>query len=148
MDPREIAALARESAEETERRRRLAGDLVVRMRDSGLMVAGAPREVGGLELPPGEALAAAEVIACGDTSAGWCVSIAATSSLLAAYLPDDTRAELFADPRMIAAGVWAPRGRGRPTDGGIVVSGRWAYCSGISDASVFFAGCMVGDAKV
>ena len=48
---------------------------------------------------------------------------------------------------MIAAGVWAPRGRARPADGGVVVSGRWAYCSGITDAAVFFAGCIVGDGQ-
>jgi alkylation response protein AidB-like acyl-CoA dehydrogenase len=107
------------------------------------MVAGVPSEVGGLELAPGLALRCAEEIARGDASAGWCVSIAATSSLLAAYLPSEARAGLFDDPRKIYAGVWAPRAKGRPVDGGISVSGRWAYCSGISDSAVFFAGCIV-----
>jgi alkylation response protein AidB-like acyl-CoA dehydrogenase len=144
----EIAALARELAPETERERRLAGDLVARLRDSGLMLAGAPREVSGLELPPGDALACAEEIATGDASAGWCVSIAATSSLLAAYLPDASRSDLFAGPHVIASGVWAPRGRARSTDGGLVVSGRWPYCSGIAHADLFFAGAIVDDAKV
>jgi alkylation response protein AidB-like acyl-CoA dehydrogenase len=76
------------------------------------------------------------------------VAIADTSSLLAAYLPEEARGELFGDPRRIAAGVWAPRGKGTPADGGIVVSGRWPYCSGIKHSEVFFAGCIVGDAKV
>jgi alkylation response protein AidB-like acyl-CoA dehydrogenase len=140
---REISALARELAPETERQRRLSDDLVSQLRASGLMLAGAPREVGGLELAPGIALGCAEEIARGDASAGWCVSIAATSSLLAAYLPAEDRGELFGDPREIAAGVWAPRGKGRPVDGGVVVSGRWAYCSGITQAAVFFAGCII-----
>src|SRR5438105_12034050 len=109
------------------------------------MLAGAPREVGGLELAPGLALRSAEAIARGDASAGWCVSIAATSSLLAAYLGPEGRADLFDDPRRIAAGVWAPRGRARPVDGGIQVSGRWPYCSGITHAEAFFAGCIVED---
>jgi indole-3-acetate monooxygenase len=139
----EISALARELAPETERQRRLSDDLVSRLRESGLMLAGAPREVGGLELAPGAALQCAEEIARGDASAGWCVSIAATSSLLAAYLPAETRAELFDDPRGIAAGVWAPRGQARPVDGGVEVSGRWPYCSGITHAAVFFAGCII-----
>jgi alkylation response protein AidB-like acyl-CoA dehydrogenase len=139
----EISALARELAPETEIQRRLSDDLVLRLRASGLMLAGAPREVGGLELAPGVALRCAEEIARGDASAGWCVSIAATSSLLAAYLPPENRAELFDDPQRIAAGVWAPRGKARPVDGGVVVSGRWAYCSGIADAAVFFAGCII-----
>src|SRR2546421_10943645 len=114
----EISELARSLAPETERQRQLGDELLARLRGSGLMVAGAPREVGGLELARGLALGCAEEIARGDASAGWCVSIAATSSLLAAYLPADSRAELFGDPREIAAGVWAPRGKGRPVDGG------------------------------
>lgn len=140
---REISELAGELATETERRRRLADELLLRLRSSGVMLAGAPGEAGGLELPPGIALRCAEEIARGDASAGWCVSIAATSSLLAAYLPVEGRAELFDDPQGIAAGVWAPRGRAQTVDGGVLVSGRWAYCSGIDHAGVFFAGCLI-----
>ena len=140
---REIFDLARELAPETEGQRCLADDLVAALRASGLMMAGAPREVGGLELAPGLALRCADEVARGDASAGWCVSIAATSSLLAAYLPGESRTELFDDPRGIAAGVWAPRGKGQTVDGGVVVTGRWAYCSGIRHAGVFFAGCIV-----
>src|SRR5436309_5203588 len=124
----EIAGLAEALAPETERERRLPEELLSRLRASGLMLGGAPHEVGGLELAPGALLGSAEEIAAGDASVGWCVSIAATSSLLAAYLPDESRAELFGDPELIAAGVWAPRGKATPVDGGILVSGRWPYC--------------------
>jgi alkylation response protein AidB-like acyl-CoA dehydrogenase len=141
----ELSALARELAPETERKRALPDELVSRLRESGLMLGGAPREVGGLELAPGDLLRSAEEIASGDASAGWCVSIAATSSLLAAYLPEEVRAELFDDPRLIAAGVWAPRGRATPVDGGVVVTGRWPYCSGIAHSQLFFAGCIVSE---
>ncbi len=145
---REISALARKLAVETERARQLPEELVTRLRDSGLLRAGAPLEVDGLELPPGPALACAEEIAKGDASAGWCVSIAITSSLLAAYLPSDSRDELFGGGRGVASGVWAPRGRARRTKDGVTVSGRWAYCSGIAHADLLFAGCLVeGDAR-
>lgn len=139
----DISVLAGELAAETESRHRLADELVARLRDSGLLRAGAPFEVGGLELAPGSALRCAEEIARGDASAGWCVSIAITSSLLAAYLPAEGRAELFGDGRRIAAGVWAPRGRARPVDGGVAVSGRWAFCSGITHSDLMFAGCFL-----
>jgi indole-3-acetate monooxygenase len=139
----EISELARSLAPETERQRQLPAELLSRLRASGLMMAGAPREVGGLELAPGLALRCAEEIARGDASAGWCVSIAATSSLLAAYLPAESRDQLFADPQGIAAGIFAPRGKARAVDGGVIVSGRWAYCSGIMHASVLFAGCFI-----
>jgi indole-3-acetate monooxygenase len=139
----DISALARDLATETERQRRLPEELLSRLRESGLMLAGVPRDVGGLELAPGVALRCAEEIARGDASAGWCLSIAATSGLPAAYLPAESRAELFGDPQEIPAGVWAPRGKARPVDGGFLVNGRWPYCSGITHAAVFFAGCTV-----
>jgi hypothetical protein len=47
----------------------------------------------------------AETVATGDASAGWCVSINATSSLLAAYLPATGAAEVFDDPGSVACGV-------------------------------------------
>jgi indole-3-acetate monooxygenase len=73
------------------------------------------------------------------------VSIAITSSLCTAYLPAESRAELFGNGQGIAAGVWAPRGKARPVKDGFVVSGRWAFCSGIAHSDLLFAGCFVED---
>jgi alkylation response protein AidB-like acyl-CoA dehydrogenase len=142
---RRIGDLARGMAGRIDAERRLPIELVDVLRDSGLLRAGAPEEVGGLELSPGAALHCAEAVARGDASAGWCVSIAITSSLLVAYLPASSRDELFGDGRGVAAGVWAPRGTARRVSGGVVVSGRWAFCSGISHADVLFVGCMHDD---
>ena len=139
---RDISSMARELAPEIERGRQLPGELLDHLRRSGLLRAGAPREVGALELAPGVALRCAEELARGDASTGWCVSIAITSSLLGAYLPPESRAELFGSDR-IAAGVWAPRAKARPVDGGVVVSGRWAFCSGITHSDFLFGGCMI-----
>jgi indole-3-acetate monooxygenase len=140
-----IADMARGMADQIDTDRRLPAELVGALRDSGLLRAGAPTEVDALELPPGTALRCAEGVARGDASAGWCVSIAITSSLLVAYLPPASRDELFGGGRGVAAGVWAPHGKGRRAPGGVVVSGRWAFCSGITHADVLFAGCVLDD---
>jgi len=142
---REIGALARGMADQIDAGRRLPAELVGALRDSGLLRAGAPVEVDALELPAGTALRCAEEVARGDASAGWCVSIAITASLLVAYLPPVSRDELFGDGRGVAAGVWAPQGKARRMSGGVVVSGRWAFCSGITHADVLFAGCVLDD---
>jgi alkylation response protein AidB-like acyl-CoA dehydrogenase len=142
---REIAELARGMADHIDSARRLPPELVEALRDSGLLRAGAPVEVGALELPAGIALRCAEEVARGDASAGWCVSIGITSTLLVAYLPPQSRDELFGDGRGLAAGVWAPQGKATRVPGGVVVSGRWAFCSGITHADVLFAGCMLDD---
>jgi alkylation response protein AidB-like acyl-CoA dehydrogenase len=137
------AALARERADETERERRLPEELVSRLRASGLFRAGAPASLGAAQAPPAVTLRCAETVARGDASAGWCVSIAATSSLLSAHLPADGAEEIFGDADLVAAGVWAPRGIARPIDGGFRVSGRWAFCSGINHSDYLFAGCVL-----
>jgi len=141
----EIADLARGMADEIDSGRRLPTELVEVLRDSGLLRAGAPVEVDALELPAGAALRCAEEVARGDASAGWCVSIGITSTLLVAYLPPVSRDELFGGGRGLAAGVWAPQGKARRVPGGVVVSGRWAFCSGITHADVLFAGCVLED---
>jgi indole-3-acetate monooxygenase len=141
----EMADLARGMADQIDSDRRLPAELVSALRDSGLLRAGAPVEVDALELPAGTALRCAEEVARGDASAGWCVSIAITSSLLVAYLPPVSRDELFGGGRGVAAGVWAPHGKARRVPGGVVVSGRWAFCSGITHADVLFAGCVLED---
>ena len=142
---REIAELARGMADDIDSARRLPTELVEALRDSGLLRAGAPVEVDALELPAGTALRCAEEVARGDASAGWCVSIGITSTLLVAYLPPVSRDELFGNGRGLAAGVWAPQGKARRVPGGVVVSGRWAFCSGITHADVLFAGCVLED---
>jgi alkylation response protein AidB-like acyl-CoA dehydrogenase len=139
----ELSALARELAPEIEADRRLPDELVAGLRTAGLLRAGAPAVVGAAEAPPAVTLRCAEEVARGDASAGWCVSINATSSLLAGWLPPEGLAEVFGDPEKVAAGVWAPRGKARRVDGGYRVSGQWAFCSGITHSEYFFGGCLV-----
>ncbi|KQH76921.1 hydroxylase [Mycobacterium gordonae] len=143
-----IALSARESASEIDRERRLPPELVARLNEAGMLRATMPREVDALELSPPTALRCAEAIARGDAATGWCVSIAITSALLVAYLPDAPRDEMFGGGKGVAAGVWAPRGRAKTVDGGVIVSGRWPFCSGITHADMLFAGCFVDESRV
>jgi alkylation response protein AidB-like acyl-CoA dehydrogenase len=133
---------------EIDRDRRLPDELVALLLAAGLLRAGMPREVQAPELAPGLALRCAEAVARGNASAGWCVSIAITSSLLVGYLPESSREEMFGGGRGVAAGVWAPRGTARSVDGGVVVSGRWPFCSGINHADMLFAGCFIDGQRV
>ncbi|MDT8913788.1 acyl-CoA dehydrogenase family protein [Amycolatopsis sp. PS_44_ISF1] len=140
-----LGALAREHAAETERRRALAPAVLAGARASGLFRAGLPAALGGTEPSAAAILRAAEKVAEGDASAGWCVSIAATSSLLGAYLPEAGGREVFGDPGSAAGGVWAPRGKAVPVEGGVTVSGRWSFCSGVPHAEWVFLGCLRRD---
>ncbi|MFL5999915.1 MAG: acyl-CoA dehydrogenase family protein [Streptomyces sp.] len=140
-----IRLQAQAAAADIERDRHLTPELVDALRDSGLMRCGATEALGATQTPPAVSLECAETIARGDMATGWCVSIALTSSLLSAYLPAEGAAEALGDPRAIAVGVWAPRAKARPVDGGLVVSGRWSFGSGITHADYFFGGCVLDD---
>jgi alkylation response protein AidB-like acyl-CoA dehydrogenase len=144
---RKVAAVARELADETERGRRLAPGLVDELKAHDLLRIGLTADLGGAEPTAMEILEAAETIAVGDASAGWCVSIAATSSLLGAYLPAEGGQEVFGDPTAVAAGVWAPKAAGTPVDGGVRISGRWSFCSGVRHSEWIFLG-FVQDGQV
>ncbi|MGE0216177.1 acyl-CoA dehydrogenase family protein [Mycolicibacterium sp.] len=140
-----IAETAAALAVEIDTHRRLPDQLLTELAISKLLRAGAPAETDGLELDPPTALRCAETVARGNASAGWCVSIATTSSLLQAYLPDSSRMAYFGNGIGVAAGVWAPRGRARRVPGGVRVSGRWPFCSGITHSDMFFGGCVIDD---
>ncbi|MEW2290156.1 acyl-CoA dehydrogenase family protein [Streptomyces sp. NPDC047841] len=142
---RRCADLAGSLAPTTEQHRSLPEELVAALVDSGLMRAGVPASLGGPELPPDQVLGAVETIARADASAGWCAAISATTSLLSAYLPAAGASEVFGDPRSVAAGVWAPTASAHLVDGGVRVSGRWAFCSGVSHADWLMAGCVLAD---
>ena len=142
---REIAELARGMADGIDSTRRLPPELVEALRDSGLLRAGAPREVGALELPAGTALRCAEEVARGDASAGWCVSIGITATLLVAYLPPQSRDETVRRrPRSGCRGVGSP-GQGHAGSRRRRGFARWAFCCGITHADVLFAGCMLDE---
>src|SRR5581483_5226918 len=113
----QLSVRARELAPAIEADRRLPDELVAGLRSSGLLRAGAPAAVAAAEAPPAVTLRCAEEVARGDASTGWCVSIAATSSLLGGWLPPEGLAEVFGESENVAAGVWAPRGKARRVDG-------------------------------
>lgn len=140
------ALLAGRSAE-IEQARALPADVAEQMAELGLYRLLTPASLGGHECPPGLYFALVEHLARADAAAAWCCFIGCTSSLLAAYLPEDAAKALFAAPTLKLAGVFAPRGQARPAvhDGvpGLRVSGRWAWGSGTAHADLVSAGCLL-----
>jgi alkylation response protein AidB-like acyl-CoA dehydrogenase len=140
---RRLAPTAAELAPAAERDRRLAEPLVAALADAGLFRLCVPAAAGGLEAHPGTLVAAVRALAAGDAAAGWCVAIAATSGLVAGYLPEAAARAIYADPATMVAGVFAPKGRATPEPGGYRVSGRWPFASGCRHAGWLMGGCVV-----
>jgi len=137
----EIAA----RADEIEAARRLPADLAATLAGAGLFRLIAPRAVGGPEAPMAEILAAIETVARADASTGWCMMIANTAALNAAYLPADLAREVFGDPKTIAGGVFAPMGRADAEGDHFRVTGRWKWASGSANCDWLVGGSMIFD---
>ncbi|MEO8687980.1 MAG: acyl-CoA dehydrogenase family protein [Solirubrobacteraceae bacterium] len=142
---RRLAATAADLAPQAEKDRRLSEALVTELADAGLFRLCVPAAAGGLEAHPGTLTAAVRALAAGDAAAAWCVAIAATSGLLAGYLPEESARAIYAEPGTMVAGVFAPKGRASPEPGGFRVSGRWPFASGCRHAGWLMGGCVVVD---
>jgi alkylation response protein AidB-like acyl-CoA dehydrogenase len=132
-----------ERAPEIERARQLPKDLSERFGAAGLYAMCVPACYGGLELPPAETMEAVEILARADGACAWCVFIGATSGSVLAMLPDAAAREVFSRPDTLLSGVFAPRGKAVPVDGGFRVDGQWQWGSGTRNADWILGGCQV-----
>jgi alkylation response protein AidB-like acyl-CoA dehydrogenase len=142
---RRLAAIAAELAPEAELRRELSEPLVGALADAGMFRLCVPTAVGGLQAHPATLTAVVEALAVGDAAAAWCVAVSATSGLLAGYLPTESARAIYAGPRAMVAGVFAPKGRAMTEQGGYRASGRWPFASGCRHADWLMGGCVVTD---
>ena len=133
----------RERAAEIESGRQLPADIAQRFAQAGFYRACVPESYGGREVDPLTLSLLIETLAQADGSAGWCVMIGATTGLLGAYMPAATARDLFADPNIILAGVYAPRGRAVEEGDHLLVNGRWQWGSGSPNAHYIAGGCVV-----
>jgi alkylation response protein AidB-like acyl-CoA dehydrogenase len=102
-----------------------------------------PEVYGGLEAAPMQSMRVIETLARADGSAAWVVFIGATSGSVLAYLPAESCREIFHDPEVMLAGVFAPRGKAIAVEGGFQVNGRWQWGSGTQNADWVMGGCQV-----
>ena len=99
--------------------------------------------MGGDEGKPADIMRAIEKVATADGSTGWCAMIATANNVASGYMTESGAREVFADPSAPSAGIAAPAGKAVRVDGGMRVSGRWPFASGITHCEWAWAGCMV-----
>lgn len=133
----------RSRREEIEQTRRLPRDLADALRATGIFALGVPRSLGGAEAEPAQTLNLTETIAAADGSTGWCAMIGMAGGAAAGYLNETGAKEIYADPAAPTAGIARPAGQAIRTDGGVTVTGRWPFASGITHCDWVFGGCMI-----
>lgn len=139
-----LAGLARDTAPDAERERRVSPEFVKLLRDRGLGVDAAPQSVGGTNPAISDLLEAIKEVAQGDASAGWVTMIYVTSAAAAHWIPPAGLPEVFQNgSETLLAGVVAPRGQAATTSDGFRLRGRWPFGSGAADADWIGLGAVI-----
>jgi len=131
----EVATAAGDAADATESLGRMDNDLARAIVDAGFARYFVPASVGGIEGSFAELGRAVVAIGRGCTSTAWCASIVAYLGRMAAYLPHEAWAEVWANgPDTVIVGSVTPSGNADPAPGGWRVTGRWASISAVTFA--------------
>src|SRR5262245_46456765 len=116
--------------------------------DGGFFGMWIPREFGGVEAAPIEALGTVEELSYSDGSTGWVfMALEVAMGSAAAYLPAGTAKELFGKGRWpLIAGQGAPlTNKGVAAPGGYQLTGKWSYGSGLLHSSWIHTGASIFD---
>ncbi|MFT3855795.1 MAG: acyl-CoA dehydrogenase family protein [Ilumatobacteraceae bacterium] len=130
-------------ADQGERDRRLPAAVVDALRDAGLMRMCVPAGYGGPAADPHTLVEAVEAIAVADAAAGWCASIASTTSSLVCFLEPAWAREIYGDPSVVTGGVFAPNATAEAVEGGWRATGRWMWGSGTGHCRYVCGGAIV-----
>lgn len=124
------------SGPENDRAGRIAEPVVEALYASGAISVFTPRELGGAEMTPRQSMDLFRTLSYADPSTGWVtMALGLATGLAGAFFGRDAAEELFATPRLGIAGQGTRPGRAVPVDGGHLVSGQWAFASGIKHAT-------------
>ncbi|MCI5048496.1 MAG: hypothetical protein MRY59_13430 [Aquisalinus sp.] len=133
----------REKAQSFEDLRYLPSDTAKEMASAGLFRLLTPEYLGGLEVTPAQFSEILQLVSQGDASAGWCTMIADTAALVGAYLPEETAREVFSDPDVILAGIFAPMGKAVQDGKNYIVNGTWQWASGSMNCDWLSGGALI-----
>jgi 3-hydroxy-9,10-secoandrosta-1,3,5(10)-triene-9,17-dione monooxygenase len=103
-----------------------------------------PKKFGGPAMRPDEAFAAGFELGRGDGSAAWVWSVMLIHDLFVAHFPDEFQHEYWGKDRTLSASSFLPHGKPTLASGGVRVSGKWSFCSGVDNADWLFLGVFFG----
>ena len=140
---RAIAEIVRARAQATETNRRIADDVIERMREAELFRILQPNAYGGFEYGFNVFAELVATIGRGCGSSAWVYGLGAVHQWFTACFPKEAQEEFWADTGAIAAGSYAPAGKTVAVDGGYWTTGVWSFASGCDNAQWYFLATMI-----
>ena len=137
--------LASDRAEQSETQRQLDTDVVNSLVSEGGFRFWVPPAYGGPGLTISEGLQHLIDLGRADGAAGWCAMIANCTALAAYRIRPDWAETIYADPLACTGGFGMPAGQATVVDGGLRVTGKWAWGSGIDHCTWIGGGVHIVD---
>lgn len=143
ITPEFVAGLA-DRAAEAEELRRLPDATVTGLVDSGFTELLVPARYGGRQAPFPAILDPVRRMAHGCTSSAWTIGFLTLHNWMLALFGEQAQDEAFASRPFLAPAPLAPTGRGVPADGGIRLTGRWSWATGIMHGNWIIVAALCG----
>jgi alkylation response protein AidB-like acyl-CoA dehydrogenase len=131
-------------AAEAEGLRRLPPATIDDYRQCGLASLLLPARYGGCQAEFPQILDPIRRMAHGCASSAWTLGFYTLHNWMLALFSEQAQDEVFAVGPVLCPAPLAPTGRGVPADGGIRLSGRWSWATGVMDADWVLVGAICG----
>ncbi|MFV2104746.1 acyl-CoA dehydrogenase family protein [Micromonospora sp. LOL_024] len=118
-----------------EENRRIHDEAVAAMAAAGVFRLRTPSTYGGYECDTRTLVDVAAELARGDGSAAWNASVYWIPTWMASHFPDHVQDSVFTSPDSLICGTLSPSAVAAPTEGGIVVNGKWGFITGALHSS-------------
>ncbi len=144
---RALIPFLREHAAANEAATKLVPAVVEALHESGLCRYLQPKVWGGMELDFVAYFDIPEMLGRGDASTSWVLANLASHHRGVTLWPEQVQEEIWgSNPEIfIESGIAYAQGRGRRVDGGIELSGRWGFSSGVDLSEWEQLACIVKD---
>lgn len=141
---RALAPVWRERAARAEQLRRAPDETVAEMIEAKFPRISQPARFGGLELGLDSICAVSMELAHGCASQAWVSNVYSEHACTVALFSDEAQHEVWDDnPEALVSSSYAPSGKVIPVPGGVRVTGRFHFSSGVHHAQWTFVGGML-----
>lgn len=131
-------------AREAEQLRRLPEATVKELEQTGFTELLKPKGYGGQQAPFATIFDPVRRMAHSCASTAWTAAFYTLHTWMLSLFDEQAQAEGFASQPFLASAPLAPTGRGTPAEGGVTLSGRWSWATGVMDGNWAIVGALCG----
>lgn len=125
-----VGPVLRSNAVWQERNRCLHDETIEALAEAGIFRLRVPKRYGGYEADTQTLVDVATELGRVDGSSAWAASVYWIPGWMACLFPDEVQDEVFATENVRICGTLSPSAFAKPTDGGVVLNGKWGFISG------------------